>query len=135
MGTKFASVDDYVESFADETRDALGEVRDVIRNAAPEADERVSYGMACYRVDGKPLLYFAGWKKHLGLYPVPRGDAAFERDVAPYRRARDTVGFPLRDPMPLDLVDRIVRMLLTRSSVATADARRGAGAGSGASRR
>ncbi len=129
MATKFASVDDYVESFVDDTRDALGEVRDVIRTAAPQAEERISYGMACYRIDGKPLLYFAGWKKHLGLYPVPRGDAAFERDVAPYRQARDTVGFPLRDPMPLDLVDRIVRMLLKRNTVDATDGRRRTGSG------
>ncbi len=117
MATKFASVDDYVDSFADETRDALNEVRDIIRTAMPQAEERVSYGMACYRVDGKPLLYFAGWKKHLGLYPVPRGDATFEREIAPFRRARETVGFPLREPMPLDLVDRIARMLIDRHPV------------------
>ena len=114
MATRFASVDDYIESFPPEERAALDEVRRTIHRTAPETDEKISYGMATVTLDGKPLVYYAGWKNHIGVYPVPSGAPAFEKAVSPYRRAKDTVRFPVTRPVPLDLIEQIVGLLLER---------------------
>ena len=91
MAPRFASVDDYIASYPEETRTQLARVRTAIRTAVPDAREKISYGMATFILEGKPLLYFAGWKNHVGVYPVPTGDAAFEEAIRPFRRAKDTV--------------------------------------------
>jgi uncharacterized protein YdhG (YjbR/CyaY superfamily) len=114
VAPKYASVDDYIASFSEETSTRLADVRRTIREAAPHAREKISYGMATFTVDGKPLIYYAGWKNHVGLYPVPTGSADFEAAIEPYRRAKDTVRFPISRPVPLDLVSRITEMCLER---------------------
>ena len=114
MATRFESVDDYIASYPEETRTQLAEVRRAIQEAAPQAEEKISYGMATFTIDGRPLVYFAGWKNHIGLYPVPTGDAAFEAAIGPYRRAKDTVRFPINRQVPLDLVAHITRLCLRR---------------------
>jgi uncharacterized protein YdhG (YjbR/CyaY superfamily) len=111
---RFESVDDYIASYPEEARRQLAAVRRAIRAAAPEADEKISYGMATFTVEGRPLVYFAGWKNHVGVYPVPTGDPAFEQAIGPYRRAKDTVRFPIGLPVPLDLVTRITELCLQR---------------------
>ena len=114
MATRFESVDDYIASYPEETQTQLAEVRRTIQEAAPLAEEKISYGMATFTIDGRPLVYFAGWKNHIGLYPVPTGDAEFEAAIGPYRRAKDTVRFPMSRPVPLDLVAQITRLCLRR---------------------
>ena len=114
MAPRFASVDDYIASYADETRTQLEGVRRAIREAVPDAGEKISYGMATFTVDGKPLVYYAGWKNHVGLYPVPTGDAVFEEAIGPYRRAKDTVRFPINRPVPLELIAEITALCLQR---------------------
>ena len=114
MAPRFASVDDYIASYPEETRTQLAGVRRTIREVAPHAGEKISYGMATFTVDGKPLIYYAGWKNHVGLYPVPTGDARFEEAISPYRRAKDTVRFPISRPVPLELVSEIAELCLRR---------------------
>ncbi len=114
MAPRFASVDEYIASYPEETRTQLARVRTAIRTAVPEADEKISYGMATFTVEGKPLLYFAGWKNHVGVYPVPTGDTAFEEAIRPFRRAKDTVRFPITRPVPLDLIATIARLCVKR---------------------
>lgn len=116
MAPRFASVDDYIASYPEETRTQLARVRTAIRTAVPDAREKISYGMATFLLDGKPLLYFAGWKNHVGVYPVPTGDAAFEEAIRPFRRAKDTVRFPITKPVPLDLVATIARLCVKRAA-------------------
>ena len=116
MAPRFASVDDYIASYPEETRTQLARVRTAIRTAVPDAREKISYGMATFILEGKPLLYFAGWKNHVGVYPVPTGDAAFEEAIRPFRRAKDTVRFPITKPVPLDLVATIARLCVTRAA-------------------
>ena len=111
---RLTSVDDYIATFPKESQEILTSVRQAIRETAPEADEKISYGMATFMLDGRPLIYFAGWKNHVGIYPVPTGDATFERAIAPFRRAKDTVRFPFGRPVPLDLVTQITRLCLER---------------------
>ncbi len=119
MATKFETIDDYIASFPPESQRALEGVRRTIAQAAPHAREKISYGMATYLVSGRPLLYFAGWKKHVGIYPVPTGDETFEREVAPYRGAKETVRFPLSQPMPLHLIRQITELCLAQRAEAT----------------
>ena len=114
MAPRFTSIDDYIASFPKETQPALAAVRRTIREAAQHADEKISYGMATFTVDGRPLIYFAGWKNHVGVYPVPTGDQEFERAIGPYRHAKDTARFPLTRPVPLDLVAQITELCLQR---------------------
>jgi len=116
LAPRFASVDDYIASYPEETRTQLARVRTAIRTAVPDAREKISYGMATFILEGKPLLYFAGWKNHVGVYPVPTGDAAFEEAIRPFRRAKDTVRFPITKPVPLDLVATIARLCVTRAA-------------------
>lgn len=116
MAPRFASVDDYIASYPEETRTQLARVRTAIRTAVPDAREKISYGMATFTLEGRPLLYFAGWKNHVGVYPVPTGDAAFEEAIRPFRRAKDTVRFPITRPVPLDLVATIARLCVRRAA-------------------
>jgi uncharacterized protein YdhG (YjbR/CyaY superfamily) len=114
LAPRFASVDDYIASYPEETRTQLAGVRRAIRRAVPQAGEKISYGMATFTIEGKPLIYYAGWKNHVGLYPVPTGDSAFEEAIGPYRRAKDTVRFPINRPVPLELVAEITELCLKR---------------------
>ncbi|GAA4345390.1 iron chaperone [Flaviaesturariibacter amylovorans] len=108
MTTNFSTVDDYIESFPPDVQALLRELRAVIRAEAPGAAESISYGMPTYKIAGKPLVYFAAFKKHIGFYATPTGHAAFAADLAPYKQGRGSVQFPLGKPLPFDLVRRIV---------------------------
>jgi uncharacterized protein YdhG (YjbR/CyaY superfamily) len=103
------SIDEYIAEFPREVQTVLEEVRAVIRGAAPEAEETISYAIPTFDLNGRHLVHFAGYKKHIGFYPVPGGvDEAFKEEMEPYKRGRGTLQFPLGRPMPLDLVRRIV---------------------------
>ena len=112
VNRKFASVDDYISSFPPDVQTILEEVRRTIRRAAPCAAESISYQIPTMTIDGEPLVYFAGWQHHLSIYPAPTGDDEFERRLAPYRSAKSTVKFPLREPIPYDLIERAVALHL-----------------------
>ncbi|MDB5542344.1 MAG: hypothetical protein JWQ89_4071 [Devosia sp.] len=102
------TMDTYIAGFPPEVQALLEQLRHTIRAAAPEASETISYGIATFKQAGTYVIYFAGWKKHLSVYPIPRGDPALEADLAPYREAKGTLRFPLDRPVPLDLVRRVV---------------------------
>jgi uncharacterized protein YdhG (YjbR/CyaY superfamily) len=109
---KFTSVDQYIESFPSDVQVILTKVRDAIHRVAPNAEDGIRYDMPVVQVDGQYILHFAGWKKHIGIYPVPVLDGALEAEVAPYRAAKDTLRFPLRDPIPYELIARIAAAAL-----------------------
>ncbi len=102
----FTTVDEYIESFPPETRSVLEEVRAAMRRGAPTAGERISYGIPTFTLDDRYVIYFAGWKRHISIYPVPDGDAALQRDLEPYRAAKGTLRFPLGSPIPYELIER-----------------------------
>jgi uncharacterized protein YdhG (YjbR/CyaY superfamily) len=104
---KFASVDEYIGSFPDGVQAILQQVRQTILDAVPAARETISYQMPAITLGGAPLLYFAGWKRHISLYPAPAGDETFERRIEPYRAEKSTVKFPLSGPIPYDLVEQV----------------------------
>jgi uncharacterized protein YdhG (YjbR/CyaY superfamily) len=110
----FATVDEYFASFPPEVRSVLEEARRHIRSVVPAAGETISYGIASFTLHDRYLVYLAGWKRHVSLYPVPTGDAPFEEAIGPYRSAKSTVKFPLNKAVPYDLIERIVELLLTQ---------------------
>ena len=106
------TVDEYVATFDGETREVLGEVAAAMRRALPGAEERIRYGMPAFMFEGRRYgVHFAGWKAHVGIYPVARLEPDLEAVVAPYRSGKDTVRFDYRKGVPYDLVERIVAAL------------------------
>lgn len=102
------TVDAYIASFPAATQTLLTQMRETIIAAAPQADECISYGMPAYKLHNKPLVYFAGYAKHIGFYAAPTGHEAFKAELARYKQGKGSVQFPLNQPLPLDLVKRIV---------------------------
>ena len=102
------NVDTYIASFPAATQKLLVQVREAIRTVAPQAEESISYGMPAYKLNKKPLVYFAGYKGHVGFYATPTGHEAFKDELSRYKQGKGSVQFPLNEPLPLDLVRRIV---------------------------
>ena len=101
-------VDSYIASFPRDHKALLKKVQRTIRAAAPEASEVISYNIPAYRQNGM-LVYFAGFKHHIGLYPPVRGNAALEKAAAKYAGPKGNLQFPYDGPLPLALISRIVR--------------------------
>jgi uncharacterized protein YdhG (YjbR/CyaY superfamily) len=110
----FATVDEYIASFPAEVQRTLEEVRAAIRAAVPGTEERISYGIPTFALDGRYVVYFSGWKRHVSVYPIPdaANDKAFDRELARYRAGKGTLKFALDEPMPIDLIQRVARRLL-----------------------
>jgi len=106
--SKAKNIDDYIARFPGDVQVALEKVRLTIRKAAPKAEEIISYQIPAFKYYGN-LVYFAGWKKHIGFYPVSSAIKAFEKELSVYDGAKGTVKFPLGEPMPLGLISRIVK--------------------------
>ncbi len=102
------TVEEYLTTFDGELRTRLDTMRDVIRAAAPDAVEGMAYGMPGYKLDGKPLVYFAGYDRHVGFYATPNGHEAFAEEFARYTQGKGSVQFPHTEPLPTDLVRRVV---------------------------
>jgi len=106
--TEIEDVDSYISDFPKETQKLLRQVRATIKNAAPKAKEEVSYRMPAYKYHGM-LVYFAGYQHHIGFYPGAAGVANFKKDIAKYKSAKGSVQFPINEPMPLQLITKIVK--------------------------
>lgn len=106
--TTFASIDKYIETFPNEIQEILKEIRATIKEAAPEAEETFSYGIPTFKLNGN-LVHFAAHKSHIGFYPTPSGMEAFQEELSAYKGAKGSVQFPIDQPLPLDLVRRIVQ--------------------------
>jgi uncharacterized protein YdhG (YjbR/CyaY superfamily) len=106
---KPANIDSYISAFPKDVQSRLTRVRRTIRAAAPKATEVISYRIPAFKQNGM-LVYFAGFKNHIGLYPPVRGDAALERAVAKYAGPKGNLKFPYDEPLPLALIARIVRL-------------------------
>lgn len=107
------STDEYISSFPAATQILLQEVRETIKNAAPNANESISYGMPAYKLNGKALVYFAGYKNHIGFYATPTGHAEFNAELSKYKQGKGSVQFPINEPMPLDLITKIVKFRIS----------------------
>ncbi|MBP6995457.1 MAG: DUF1801 domain-containing protein [Phycicoccus sp.] len=103
-----ATVEEYLAEFEGELRERLDAMRSTIREAAPEAVEGMFYGMPGYKLDRKPLVYFAGYPRHTGFYATPNGHEAFAQEFAAYKQGKGSVQFPHDQALPLGLVRRVV---------------------------
>ncbi len=104
---KPTTVDAYIANFPEEVQILLAQVRPTVKQAAPNAEERISYGMPGYYLNGQ-LVFFAAFKNHIGFYATPTGHKAFAEELAKYKQGKGSVQFPLYEPIPLDLIKRIV---------------------------
>lgn len=104
---KPVSVDAYIERLPAEVREILQEVRRTMHDAVPGAGEKISYAIPAITLDGKALVYFSGWRRHVSVYPVPEGDDALTRELEPYRAGKGTLKFPLGEPVPYALIGRV----------------------------
>jgi uncharacterized protein YdhG (YjbR/CyaY superfamily) len=112
-----ASIDEYIGAFPDDVQEVLQQVRATIRDAAPDARETISYQIPTFALNGHPLIYFAGFKKHVSVYPAPVGNPEFADEMAVYGSGRGTAKFPLNKPIPLDFVRRLVDFRLREARV------------------
>jgi uncharacterized protein YdhG (YjbR/CyaY superfamily) len=109
------SIDEYIAGFPQETREALEEIRALIRGAAPDATETISYGIPTFDLNGRHLVHFGGFANHVGFYPVPSAMQAFDEELKPFKRGKGSVRFPLGESLPIDLIRRIVEFRVEES--------------------
>lgn len=108
MNTKPTTVEEYIRAFPNSTQVLLKQVRAVIKENAPEAEELIGYGMPGYKLNKKPLVYFAGYEKHIGFYATPNGHEKFAKELSKYKQGKGSVQFPIDEPMPVALIKKIV---------------------------
>ena len=108
------TIDDYIASFPAPIQKRLRDIRDVIRNAAPDAKEKISYQMPAFTLNGI-LIYFAGFSNHTGLYPFKTAIEAFKEELVPYKTGKGSIQFPHDKPLPLRLIKDIVRFRVIES--------------------
>jgi uncharacterized protein YdhG (YjbR/CyaY superfamily) len=120
----FTTIDDYISGFPEETRAVLEQIRAVIKKTVPNSQETLSYGIPTFKLNGSYVIYFAGFKYHVSLYPAPRENEAFKKEFSAYKGGKGTVQFPLGRPLPLGLITRIVKFGLKENLKRTAGKRK-----------
>ena len=104
----YQNIDQYIADYSPEVGEILNQIRSCIKEAAPEAQEAISYNMPAFK-QGKVLVYFAAFKNHIGLYALPTGHEAFAAELSKYKSGKGSVQFPLKEKMPYDLITKIVK--------------------------
>jgi|SRR5687767_8041062 len=110
------NIDEYIAGFPRTTQKVLKQVRATIKKAVSGAEEKISYGIPTFTLNDRYLIYFAGFKNHISLYPAPRRNESFKKELSGYKGGKGTVQFPLAKPMPLNLITRIVKFKLKENS-------------------
>jgi uncharacterized protein YdhG (YjbR/CyaY superfamily) len=113
--TDITTIDEYLRGFPEEVKVILSELRSTIRQAAPQAIEKISYQMPTFYYHGN-LVHFAAFKNHIGFYPTPSGIAAYREDLKKYKSAKGSVQFPIDEPLPLKLIARIVKFRVSENA-------------------
>lgn len=108
MGKDVTTIEDYISQYSPETQDILNNICGVIRRAAPQASEKISWGMPTFVLNGN-LVHFAAQKMHTGFYPAPSAIEAFSEELTEYHCSKGAVQFPFAKPLPVELIDRMVR--------------------------
>ena len=111
---KPANIDQFIAAYPPEVQERLEKIRATIRKAAPKAEESISYQIPAYKLNGKVLIYFAGFPKHVSVYPAPREAKEFKKELAAYKGGKGTVQFPLDKKIDYDLISRIVKFKLAK---------------------
>ena len=103
------TIDAYIKTFPADVQSILEKIRQTIRKEIAKADETISYKIPTFKLNGRNLVYFSAWKNHVAIYPIPSGDAAFRKKIAPHIAGKGTLRFPLDKPLPLPLIREIVK--------------------------
>jgi len=111
MPREFKTIDEYINTFPEDVRKILSELRRTIREVAPQAEETISYQIPTFTLNGN-LVHFAAFPNHIGFYPTPSGMEAFRKELSGYKRAKGSVQFPIHEPLPLPLIRKIVEYRL-----------------------
>src|SRR5690349_15680404 len=112
MPAKPSIIDEYISAYPKDVQEMLQQVRTTIKQVAPTADETISYGMPTFNLNRNYLIYFAAYKNHIGLYPVPRNET-FEKEFEGYKTSgKGTIQFPFNKPLPIDLITKIIKYRL-----------------------
>jgi uncharacterized protein YdhG (YjbR/CyaY superfamily) len=101
-------IDEYILKFPDEVQEILNTLRNVIKESAPEAEEKISYQMPTFVLNGN-LVHFAAYKNHIGFYPTPSGIEEFKNELSEYKGAKGSIQFPIEKPLPYELISKIVK--------------------------
>jgi uncharacterized protein YdhG (YjbR/CyaY superfamily) len=115
------TIDDYIAGFPGDVQEILQQIRLTIRQAAPDAEEKISYQMPAFTLKGN-LVYFGAFKNHIGFYPIPSGIEEFKEELSVYEQGKGSVQFPLDKPIPYDLISRIVKFRV-KENLARAEAK------------
>ena len=115
-----SSIPDYIASFPNATREILEQVRETIQKAAPDATEAIKYAIPTFILNDKNLVHFAAFKSHIGFYATPSGHESFKEELSKYKQGKGSVQFPIDQPMPLDLITRIVRFRVSENMAKSA---------------
>jgi uncharacterized protein YdhG (YjbR/CyaY superfamily) len=108
MNAKFNTIECYIENFQEPVKEILNQIRKVIKESVPEAAETISYQIPTFKLGGKALVHFAGFKNHIGLYATPQGHEEFAKELSNYKQGKGSVQFPIDKPIPFDLIRRMV---------------------------
>ena len=109
------NIDEYIADFPENVQTLLNQVRSTIRQTAPDAIESIGYGMPAYKLYGRPLVYFAGYKNHIGFYATPTGHSEFAKELSNYKQGKGSVQFPLDLPVPCELIAQMVAFRATEN--------------------
>ncbi len=110
MAIKPKTIDEYLETVPASVRPILQEIRRTISSLAPEATEAISYDLPTFKLRGRNLIHLGAWKDHVGIYPVPSGTDAFNKELAPYVKSKGTIQFPFSKPVPYPLLKQIIAL-------------------------
>lgn len=102
-------IDKYIKGFPDDVQTTMQKIRKAIKTVAPKAEETINYGIPSFKLNGKYLVHFGGWKKHIGFYPTPSGTVTYKKELAKYESGKGSVKFPLDQPIPYELIKKIVK--------------------------
>jgi len=106
---RFETIDEYIATFPRNVQDILDELRRIIRESAPKSEETISYGIPTFDLNGMHLVHFAAYKNHIGFYPTSSGITRFKKELSRYALSKGTVRFPINEPIPFDLIRKIVK--------------------------
>ena len=112
---KFTSINEYVSTLPENAQKAMSEIIATIKAKVPNAEEHISYNMPAFKVNGEYFIHFSAWKNHIGMYPIPAGNEAFQKQIDPYRSAKSSLNFPLDRPMPIKLIEKVIKFRIAEN--------------------
>ncbi|MEJ7643419.1 MAG: DUF1801 domain-containing protein [Chryseolinea sp.] len=112
---KLKTIEEYLSSFPEEVVIILEKLRGIIHTIAPKAEEAIGYNIGSFKLNGSVVMYYAGWKRHISIYPVPAGNAAFKKAISVYMSGKSTLKFPIDEPIPWELIAATIRFSISHN--------------------